>query len=231
MKRSASISKEQQARLKALGERLRRRARELKLSGAEVARRAGIAPRRYNHYVNGTRQPDPFALEQLSQSLGISLDGLLRGKSGGAPEHVNLGAVRHRQRPTPPTARSSGTLSPAEPSAGAGTAQPARPSNPYRSGSITDALRHAHGEVIPALLSKFRPRFLHTGMQAEGDSEVWLYVDGEFDPGPGPSNRAAAMAHYLRAILPWPETKLAVMLNTQLVGRRTIVLKWVLGRR
>lgn len=41
-----------------VSKRLRERARELQLSDAEVARRAGLSERRYGHYVQGTREPD-----------------------------------------------------------------------------------------------------------------------------------------------------------------------------
>jgi transcriptional regulator with XRE-family HTH domain len=41
-----------------LGRSLRARARELALSDAEVARRAGLSERRYGNYVTGAREPD-----------------------------------------------------------------------------------------------------------------------------------------------------------------------------
>lgn len=37
---------------------MRERAKELNLVDAEVARRAGLSPRRYGFYVTGDRQPD-----------------------------------------------------------------------------------------------------------------------------------------------------------------------------
>lgn len=57
--------------MKGIGQILRRRARELGLSDAEVARRVGIQPRRYNNYVNDEREP-PFAtLVEICQNLGL----------------------------------------------------------------------------------------------------------------------------------------------------------------
>jgi transcriptional regulator with XRE-family HTH domain len=45
--------------------RLRERARQLQLSDAEVARRAGLAERRYGHYVRGMREPDYATLVRI----------------------------------------------------------------------------------------------------------------------------------------------------------------------
>lgn len=61
--------------------RLRQRARQLELSDAEVARRAGLTERRYGHYVRGVREPD-FAtllricavLEQTPNDLLLAAD-------------------------------------------------------------------------------------------------------------------------------------------------------------
>ena len=66
-----------------LGERLRARARELDLSNAEVARRAGLTERRYGHYVTGTREPDLQTLLRICTVLALTPNDLLgpgRGK-------------------------------------------------------------------------------------------------------------------------------------------------------
>jgi transcriptional regulator with XRE-family HTH domain len=57
--------------------RLRDRARELGLSDAEVARRAGLAERRYGHYTRGVRQPDFQTLMRICQVLGTTPNDLL----------------------------------------------------------------------------------------------------------------------------------------------------------
>jgi transcriptional regulator with XRE-family HTH domain len=64
--------------------RLRDRARELGLSDAEVARRAGLAERRYGHYTRGVRQPDFQTLLRICHVLGITPNDLLL-KSQGRP--------------------------------------------------------------------------------------------------------------------------------------------------
>ena len=60
-----------------LGEKLRARAAELGLSGAEVARRAGLTATRYGHYLADYREPDLATLVRICRVLGIRPDVLL----------------------------------------------------------------------------------------------------------------------------------------------------------
>lgn len=60
-----------------LPSRLKARARELRLTDADVARRAGLTERRYGHYVTGTRRPDYETLLRLCSVLGTSPNDLL----------------------------------------------------------------------------------------------------------------------------------------------------------
>ena len=55
-----------------LGEMLRKRAAELGFSDAEVARRAGLSPRRYGFYVTGDREPNYPTLLQICRVLDTS---------------------------------------------------------------------------------------------------------------------------------------------------------------
>ncbi|MBS0472142.1 MAG: helix-turn-helix transcriptional regulator [Proteobacteria bacterium] len=52
-------------------------ARDLGLSDAEVARRAGLAERRFGHYVTGLREPNLDALLRICRALGCSPNDLL----------------------------------------------------------------------------------------------------------------------------------------------------------
>lgn len=58
--------------MQVLPSRLKARARELGLSDADVARRAGLTERRYGHYVTGTRRPDYETLLRLCNVLDTS---------------------------------------------------------------------------------------------------------------------------------------------------------------
>lgn len=60
-----------------LAAKLKERARDLGLSDAEVARRAGLSEPRYGHYVAGTRRPDYGTLLRLCDVLGTSPNELL----------------------------------------------------------------------------------------------------------------------------------------------------------
>jgi transcriptional regulator with XRE-family HTH domain len=71
-----------------LAKRLRERARELELSDAEIAHRAGLAERRYGHYVRGTREPDFLTLLRICAVLDVTPNDLLMTIEGTAPaEH------------------------------------------------------------------------------------------------------------------------------------------------
>ena len=63
--------------MEGLGNRLRVRAAELGLSGAEVARRAGLTATRYGHYLSDYREPDLATLVRICRVLGLRPDELL----------------------------------------------------------------------------------------------------------------------------------------------------------
>lgn len=56
---------------------LRKRAEELGISNAEVARRAGLSERRYGNYVSGRREPDLATLVRIASVLAITPTDLL----------------------------------------------------------------------------------------------------------------------------------------------------------
>ena len=63
--------------MRAIGERLQARAKELGLSDAEVARRLGLAQARYSNYVNGNREPDLATFGRICRALSITPNELL----------------------------------------------------------------------------------------------------------------------------------------------------------
>ncbi len=63
--------------MQGIGDRLRLRATELGLSGAEVARRAGLTTTRYGHYVSDYREPDLATLVRICRVLALRPDELL----------------------------------------------------------------------------------------------------------------------------------------------------------
>ncbi|CAN7211945.1 helix-turn-helix domain-containing protein [Pararhizobium sp. LjRoot238] len=66
---------------------LRRRAQELGLANAEVARRVGLSERRYAHYVSGRNEPDLAMLLKIADVLQSSPNELLSGDEPQAKEN------------------------------------------------------------------------------------------------------------------------------------------------
>jgi transcriptional regulator with XRE-family HTH domain len=56
---------------------LKKRAEELGISNAEVARRAGLSERRYGNYVSGRREPDLATLIRIASVLATTPNELL----------------------------------------------------------------------------------------------------------------------------------------------------------
>jgi transcriptional regulator with XRE-family HTH domain len=63
--------------MQGFGDRLRKRARLLGMSDAEVARRIGLGERRYAHYVADTREPDLATLVKICRTLDVTPNELL----------------------------------------------------------------------------------------------------------------------------------------------------------
>lgn len=81
--------------MEVFADNLRRRATELGLSNAEVARRIGLAERRYANYVIGRREPDLATLVRIADILGVTADDLLR-PSGTANKTTAVDDLRTR---------------------------------------------------------------------------------------------------------------------------------------
>ena len=69
--------------MRIFAERIRERARELGLSDAEVARRAGLSERRYGYYATGEREPNLATLVRICEVLAATPNDLLL--PGGKP--------------------------------------------------------------------------------------------------------------------------------------------------
>src|SRR6266446_5434543 len=63
--------------MQVFAQRIRERARELGLSDAEVARRAGLSERRYGYYVTGAREPNLATLIRICEVLAATPNDLL----------------------------------------------------------------------------------------------------------------------------------------------------------
>jgi transcriptional regulator with XRE-family HTH domain len=63
--------------MQVFAQRIRERARELGLSDAEVARRAGLSERRYSYYATGEREPNLATLLLICEVLAATPNDLL----------------------------------------------------------------------------------------------------------------------------------------------------------
>jgi transcriptional regulator with XRE-family HTH domain len=67
-------------------QRIRERARELGLSDAEVARRAGLSERRYGYYATGEREPNLATLIRICEVLAATPNDLLLSEGKPPPQ-------------------------------------------------------------------------------------------------------------------------------------------------
>jgi transcriptional regulator with XRE-family HTH domain len=71
------VCHEQNVGMEPFATNLRRRAEQLGISNAEVARRAGLSDRRYGNYISGRREPDLSTLVRIAKVLGTRVDELI----------------------------------------------------------------------------------------------------------------------------------------------------------
>ena len=71
------VVREQNGSMEKFAKRLRDRAKQLGISNAEAARRAGLDERRYAHYASGRREPDLATLVKIADTLGTTPNWLL----------------------------------------------------------------------------------------------------------------------------------------------------------
>ena len=78
--------------MQAFAQRIRERARELGLSDAEVARRAGLSERRYGYYATGEREPNLATLVRICEVLAATPDDslLAEGKPPAQSQRVRV---------------------------------------------------------------------------------------------------------------------------------------------
>ena len=76
--------------METLAKNLKKRAEQLKLSHAEIARRIGLSERRYAHYVAGRNEPDLGTLGRIAQTLGTTPNELLGFGSDTKPSKRSL---------------------------------------------------------------------------------------------------------------------------------------------
>ncbi|AWZ01281.1 helix-turn-helix protein [Rhodobiaceae bacterium] len=79
-----------------LAKNLKKRAKELGLSDAEIARRTGLPTRRYGHYATGYREPNLDTLMAICEVLDVSPNQLLGWNKEDIPSHSGTGAAQSK---------------------------------------------------------------------------------------------------------------------------------------
>ena len=188
-------------RVLAMGLFISRRMEELGLSGAEVARQAGITARQFNHYVNGERSPDLITAKKIASILRMPLDDLVDPKS----------FLNHRdQRTYAALQRFYEICTDLEP-ADVGTVSEfaefmaERRRNEAETGlyfgtripPVCERLMQIHHALIPAILGRFATARLHTDVLGRDDGKLWVLVSLDFSANAdrkAMSNEIVAMA-------------------------------------
>ncbi len=71
-----------------VGERIRKRRHELKITQQELARAIGVTPQHVSAIEDNKRDPSMSSLARLAQELGVTADYLITGKEGGIAEPI-----------------------------------------------------------------------------------------------------------------------------------------------
>ena len=74
--------------MRAIGEILQARAKELGFTDAEVARRVGLSQNRYSNYMTGAREPDLRTFARICAALGISPNDVLGTEGSAKPSRT-----------------------------------------------------------------------------------------------------------------------------------------------
>ena len=168
----------QRPRLPELGNRLRQQMEELGISGAALARRAGINPRQLNHYLNGRRSPDIVTLTKLAIHLRTSLDDLLDP----------TGYLLHRDdRTYAALQRFYGLCTDLDPPDVAMIAdfadvlatrrrQEARAVHFGEIPPVSERLARIHHRLIPVIIQRFAVTSIETGVLHRDDDKLWLVI-------------------------------------------------------
>ena len=210
------------------GVRIRQRAKELGLKGSEVARRAGITAKRYNNYVNGTREPDLASLRAISTVLETTLDALIDPDWAGAQHGTELNEAILRIR----AACMSLSLEDARFIAKLATSLcVSRAKDSTHPDPVITELRRAHEWLIPSLVSKFQPDRFNTETFDTDEGGVTLLIEMIFEPDRDTTQLTAIIRNHIRDTHGAPGRLIAVRAAPRYDDRLTIHCEWNLGRR
>ncbi len=227
MKVREELSSEESAGVRsvqpALGIQLKTRAENLGLKGAEVARRAGLSPKRYNNYVSGLRVPGLKSLQRISNVLKTSVDELLD------PDW----ALMHRDEATH---RAMSQLKDAlgdlhnkdiqfiadlATFVGSNRENDRRASIGRAISPAIQLLARVHEDLIPAIIRRFVPEQLYTETLAPEDGRLAIQISMDFNSDAPAGLRTAALQNLAQERLGLPAKRIRVREN--LAGKQASV--------
>jgi transcriptional regulator with XRE-family HTH domain len=190
-----------------LGLKLRSRAMELRLHGAEVARRAGLSAAQYNNYTNGKRKPDPFTLYNISVVLGIPVDELLNPKPLLLErDAATYQALRRFHRACEQLSGDDIHVLADFAEMTAGRRMRGNSAPLARGLSATwQALARVHERLIPVIIRKYAPARLEAEQHRRDDGNLWLFITTDHERTPDAKSLKQALRTLAKELLSLPE--------------------------
>jgi len=172
-------------RVLALGLHLTKQMEELGLSGAKVAREAGISARQLNYYANGERLPDVITAKKIASILGITLDDLVDPKSflTHRDERTHTALQRFLEICTDLEPVDVGMLSQFAEFIAERRREEAKAEVNFGVGipPVCERLMRVHHILIPAILKRFSATLLETAVIPRHDEKLWVMISLGFD--------------------------------------------------
>lgn len=171
-------------RLLAMRQTISRRMEELGLTGAKVARQAGISARQFNYYANGERSPDLITAKKIASILRTTLDDLVDPKSflTHRDERTYAALQRFHEICTELEPVDVGTVAEFAEFMAERRLKEAEAGVYFgaRIPPVCERLMRVHHILVPAILGKFATARLDTDVFLRDDEKLWVVISLEF---------------------------------------------------
>jgi transcriptional regulator with XRE-family HTH domain len=171
--------------LLSFGIRLRNRALQLELKGAEVARAAGLEPKTYNTYVNGRSMPTPLVLARIAGALHLTVDELLKSEPVVSDHDPETARALHRFNSIfyELSADQIEFLGDVATVSKSRAFRKRQTQNQNRERSPLARLAIAYEELLPAIIRGYSPLNVETALIQRDDNHDWLQIELLFKRG------------------------------------------------
>jgi transcriptional regulator with XRE-family HTH domain len=175
------------------GLRLRNRALQLELKGADVARAAGLEPKTYNTYVNGRSMPTPPVLARIAGALHSTVDELLRFELVVSDHDPESARALHRFNSIFFDLSADQIQFLADVALASKSRKIREKRTQNRERSPLARLAIAYEEVLPAIIRIHAPLEIETVLLHRDDDHDWLQIELLFKRGTDVSNKIRAL--------------------------------------